>query len=238
MEAPGPRQAVTFDEGAEFSTITIDDGKVNALSLSILAEVNLALDQALRADVPVIITGRDGRFSAGFDLGTLTGGGPDAPTLLRRGFELAERMLSFSLPVVVACSGHAIAMGSFLLLSADVRIGAEGEFKIGANEVSIGMTMPTAAIELCRLRIPTTHLSRVLSNAEMFSPSGAVGAGFLDAVASPADLGSRAAAAAATLGRVDLAAHAATKLLWRAPALSAISAGIESDHAAFTRLIA
>ncbi|HUN31199.1 MAG TPA: enoyl-CoA hydratase-related protein [Trebonia sp.] len=95
----------------------------------------------------VLIEGRDGVFSAGFDLPVLRNGGPDALTMLRSGFELAARLLEFPQPVVIACTGHAVAMGVFLLLCGDYRVGATGPFKITANEVAIGLTMPRAAVE-------------------------------------------------------------------------------------------
>ncbi len=131
----------------------MDDGKVNVLSIPMLGEINAALDQAESAGAVVVLTGRDGRFSGGFDLAVLRAGGPDALTMLRGGFDLAERLLTFPTPVVVACSGHAIAMAAFLLLSGDYRIGAAGPFKITANEVAIGLPMPMAAIEICRQRL-------------------------------------------------------------------------------------
>ena len=129
------------------AAITMDDGKVNALSPAMLAALNDALDRAEDNEVAaVVLAGRPGRFSAGFDLGVLRGGGAEAEGMLKSGFELAERLLAFPLPVVLACTGHAITMGSFLVLSADYRIGAAGDFKIQANEVAIGLTMPYAML--------------------------------------------------------------------------------------------
>jgi enoyl-CoA hydratase len=97
------------------ATITIDDGKVNALSLAVLTELNAALDQAEQDDAVVILARRDGVFSAGFDLPVLRGTGPDALAMLRAGLELAARLLAFPRPVVIACTGHVVAMGVFLL---------------------------------------------------------------------------------------------------------------------------
>lgn len=136
--------AVTYVLHDTVATVTMDDGKVNALSLSLFEELNSAFDQALSDNAVVALLGRPGVFSAGFDLTVLRGGGPDAIPMLQAGFKLAERMLSFPNPIVVACSGHAIAMGVFLLLSGDYRIGVTGPFQITANEVAIGLTMPRA----------------------------------------------------------------------------------------------
>src|SRR5262245_47975929 len=122
--------------------IQFDDGRVNALSLDALSELGAALDRAKSDRAVVVLRGRPGVFSAGFDLRVLRAGGATANAMVRTGFELAERILAFPTPVVIACTGHAIAMGVFLVLAGDYRIGAQGDYRIGANEVAIGITMP------------------------------------------------------------------------------------------------
>jgi enoyl-CoA hydratase len=218
-------------EGA-IATITMDDGKVNALSLRMLAELNTALDRAAADKAVVVLTGRDGIFSAGFDLTVLRAGGPDAAAMLRAGFELSERMLSFPMPVLIACTGHAVAMAVFLLLSGDYRVGAAGPYKITANEVAIGLTMPRAAVEICRQRLAPAHFNRAVILAEVFSPDDAVAAGFLDRVVEASELQNRAVSAAEVLANLDMDAHAASKLRARAQALQALRAAIEADDAA------
>lgn len=213
------------------ATITLDDGKVNVLSPDMLAQVNAALDDAADAAV-VVLTGRPGIFSAGFDLRVFETGGPaEAERMVRGGFELAVRLLTFPAPVIIACPGHAIAMASFLLLAADYRIGADGPYKITANEVSIGMTIPGAAIEICRQRLSPAYLSRALTLAEAFPPAEAVAAGFLDLVVPGPDLADAAVAAAGRLAELDRAAHAATKLRVRGPVVAAMRADLEATVA-------
>jgi enoyl-CoA hydratase len=228
---------VAYDRSDAISTITMDDGKVNALSLEMLAGLGAALDRAEADMVAVVLAGRAGTLSAGFDLRVLRGGGSDAFDMLMGGFALSVRMLTFPTPVVVACTGHAIAMASFLLLSADYRIGASGPFRIGANEVAIGLTMPLAAVEICRARLAPAHFNRSVVNAEMYGPAGAVEAGFLDRVVDEADLVAAAQEAARALATLDMTAHAATKLRARAQALSAIRSAVEEDEA-FLRTLA
>ncbi len=142
------------------SVITMDDGKANAISLAMQEALNAALDEAERANVPVVLTGRSGILSAGFDLKTLMASGQPAINMLNGGLELAIRLLSFPTPVTIACGGHAIAMGVFLMLCGDYRIGVQGEFKYAANEVAIGMTMPFSTIEILRQRVPPAALNR------------------------------------------------------------------------------
>jgi enoyl-CoA hydratase len=211
----------------------MDDGKVNALSLQMLAEIDGALDRAVADGAVVVLTGRDGVFSAGFDLTTLRAGGPDAIGMLRSGFELAHRLLSFPLPVVIACGGHTVAMGVFLLLSGDYRVGVAGPFKITANEVAIGLTMPRAAVEICRQRLTPAYFNRAVILAEVFSPTDGIAGGFLDRVVDPGELPDAARDAAAQVAALDLEAHAASKLRVREPTLAAIREAIEADAAAF-----
>jgi enoyl-CoA hydratase len=167
---------VSFDSADGVAVIRMDDGKANVLSPAMLASLNGALDQAGGQDV-VVLTGRPGMFSAGFDLSVFQAGGEKAFEMLMDGLTLARRLLSWPTPVVVACNGHAIAMGAFLLLSGDYRVGASGTFKITANEVVIGMILPRTAIEICRQRLTPAAFNRAALLAEVFDPQAAVGAG-------------------------------------------------------------
>jgi len=223
---------VSYELGDGIATIAMDDGKVNVLSLGMLSEVNSALDRAEGDGAVVVLTGREGVFSAGVDLRVLTAGGTEAADMLRGGFELARRLLSFPRPIVIACPGHAVAMGVFLLLSGDYRVGTQGAYRITANEVAIGLPMPETAIEICRQRLGPMYFNRAVINAEIFTPDAAVTAGFLDQVVSSSELPATARAAAVQLATLDIAAHAATKLRARSQALEAIARAIEADDAA------
>jgi enoyl-CoA hydratase len=230
------RGRVTYEGDGSVATIAMDDGKANVLSPAMLAELGEALDRAESERAVVVLTGRAGRFSGGFDLSVINAGGPDAVGMIRGGFELAARLLAFPTPVVIAASGHAVAMASFLLLSGDYRVGVAGPYKITANEVAIGMVMPYAAIELCRQRLAPAHFHRAIALAEVYSPEGAVEAGFLDRVVPADELRQAAHDIAAGLAQLDLAAHAASKLRAREAALTAIRAAIDVDDAALQTL--
>jgi enoyl-CoA hydratase len=224
---------VSYRLESSVATITMDDGKVNALSRRMFSELDRALDQALADRAVVVLTGRRGVFSAGFDLPVLRAGGDDAVALLGAGFAMAERLLAFPAPVVIACSGHAIAMGVFLVLSGDYRIGTTGTFKVTANEVAIGMTMPRAAIEICRQRLAPAHLLRAIALAEPYTPDDAVAAGFLDRVVPAAELAASARAIAGMLTSLDRKAHTDSKQRLRGPMLESLRRAIEADHAEF-----
>src|SRR4051794_35322817 len=218
----------TYDLADGVATITMDDGKVNALSSAMLGEVAAHYDQAEADEALVVLTGRERTFSAGFDLATEA---DDWPAMLVAGARLAERMLSFPRPVVVACNGNAIAMGGFLLLSADYRVGAGGDFKIGLNEVAIGLTLPFFAIAIAQHRLTRPYYDRCAVTGVTLGPDEALAAGFLDRIVDPGEVLETARAAAAELAGIDITAHAATKLRVREQALAGIRDGIERIEA-------
>jgi enoyl-CoA hydratase len=214
--------SVTYGHAEGVSTIVMDDGKVNAMSVSMMGEIDAALDRAEQHDAVVILTGKPGVFSAGFDLSVFKQGYEPTMEMLRVGAALNERILTFPFPVIAACSGHGIAMGSFLLMCADVRIGADGPFKIGMNEVAIGMTLPYFAIEIARQRLAPVYFNRAAILAELYSPKEAIAPGFLDRVVAPDDLLAAARQTASALCKLDMKAHLETKLRVRGSALDAL----------------
>ncbi len=223
-------ERITYGAEGGIATITMDDGKVNALSTAMLTDLGAALDRAEQDASAVVLAGRDGVFSAGFDLKTLQGGGPEAAAMLRAGFELAHRILSFPRPVVGACTGHAIAMGAFLLLSADLAIGAAGaDHTIRANEVAIGLPVPATAIEICRVKLTPRAMQRALVLAEPFGGESAVAAGFLDTLTDRGVM-REAHDTAVRLAALDMGAVTATKLRLRDERLRALRAAIEAEN--------
>ncbi|HEV2171353.1 MAG TPA: crotonase/enoyl-CoA hydratase family protein [Candidatus Binatus sp.] len=226
---------VSYELKDSVATITMNDGKVNVMSIAMTSALNGALDRAASDRAVVVLTGRPGVFSAGFDLNTLReGGGAEAQKMVAQGFELAYRMLSFPTPIVIACSGHAIAMGVFVLLSGDYRLGADGPFKIGANEVAIGMTMPHFGVEMVRHRVAPTHFNRAVMFAEMFTPADAVTAGFLDRVVPAAELQNEAQKLAAAMTKLNMAVFTASKQRVREQAVKAVRAAIDADGGILT----
>ena len=224
---------VSYEFEGGIATITMDDGKANALSLPMQAQLNEALDQARADKAIVILRGRPGNFSAGFDLKTLMAGGKDAVKMLTGGFALAERLLMSPRPVIVASTGHVLAMGVFLLACGDYRLGTEGAYKIGANEVAIGLTMPRAAIEICRARLNPAHFQRAMLTSEIFAPPEAVAAGFLDRAVAESELLAEARACAARFAKLDINAYAATKARVRESFYAALRTAMEQDVADF-----
>jgi enoyl-CoA hydratase len=178
----------------------------------------------------VVLAGRERFFSAGFDLEIIAKRNDETITMLRGGFDLAIRLLSFPSPVVAACTGHGLAMGSFLLCSIDYRVGANGPFKIGANEVAIGMTMPAAALAIVNHRLAPQHVTRAVALAEIFDPATAVQVGFLDEVVDASLVVSRAQEVAQKFTALDRKAHLATKMKMRQETIAAMRGGIDTEY--------
>jgi len=217
-----------LDDG--IATLTLSNGKVNAISPDVIAAFNSALDRAAADRAIVIITGQPGILSGGYDLKVMTAGPKEAVSLVTAGSTLARRLLSHPFPVIMACPGHAVAKGAFLLLSADYRIGVEGPFSIGLNEVQIGMTMHHAGIELARDRLRRSAFHRSVINGEMFNPQDAVDAGFLDKVVAADALKDAALAAAQALKKINMTAHKNTKLKVRKALLETLDNAIILDQ--------
>ena len=218
------------------ATITMDDGKNNLLGPAMLSQLNAALDRAEKDQAVVLLCGREQTFSAGFDLGIIKSSPKQAFGMLIAGFKLSARLLAFPTPVVIAAPGHAVAMGSFLLLSADYRVGAAGDFKIMANDVAIGMTMPYSIIEICRARLNPGHLNRVVSLSECYNPNSAVAAGFLDQVVAADELQATAKSLATNYTKLDLQAHAQSKLRLKNKQLKVIKRAIVRDRFALVKM--
>ena len=207
----------------------MDDGKANVLSTAMIAELNTAFDKAEKDDAIVILTGRDGMFSGGFNLKEMQAGPQEAMTLTSKGSKLARRILAFPRPVIALATGHTIAMGAFLMLACDYRMIVEGDYKVGLNETMIGMVMHNVGIELARYRLAKNYFNRCVINAEIFNPKGAMFAGFFDRVV-PAEQAAMAGPMAGQMfGQLNAKAFRGTKLRSRKEIFAILDQAIEDD---------
>ena len=212
------------------SVVTMDDGKANAISLTMLEAVNACLDKAEKDGEVLVLTGRPDRFSAGFDLKFMASAQPDdVRRLVSGGGKLAMRLFAWKQPVVIASNGHAIAMGAFILLGGDTRISARGAYKIGANETVNGMTLPGFATELPRARLNPMYLTEALVQARLYTPDEAVPVGWLDRVVEPGDLMEAAMEEATRLKAIANGAYYRNKLLVRKPTIDAVMPTLEQS---------
>jgi len=221
--------SVHYNLDGRVATIRIDDGKRNALSPEVLQQIYAALDRAESDRATVILSGRESVFSAGFDLNVMKRGGRKAIGMLRSGYALTARVMAYPYPVVAACNGHSFAMGVFLMLSTDYVIGCRGDFRISANEVAIGLTMPRVAAAVLKHRLDPAAYQRAVTLSEEFNPESALDTGFFDTLVEPGDLMARAEALAEKLETLDARAHAASKRRIRASLIRRIRLSLPLD---------
>jgi len=220
---------VNYELDERVATITMDDGKANALAIPMLKELHSALDQAEKDEAIVLITGREKYFSAGFDLKVFTETPEHLLEMIHLGGTLCERILAFPTPVVTASTGHTLAAGTFMTMCADYRIGLDGDWKYGLNEVKIGLTMPQYVIEFARQRLTPAEFSRSVITGRIYNPQEAAAAGFIDVAVPAEDFDAAVAAATEEMTTLTPEAHAATKLRARADAIKGVRAAIESE---------
>ena len=217
-----------YEVNNNIATLTFDDGKANVVGQAFLDDINAGLDRAEKEGVAaVILRGREGMFSAGFDLGEFKKGPEQGKAMVQRGFELLIRLYGFPLPLVAACTGHGIAMGAFIIMACDLRVGIRGEFKMSLPETAIGMELPPILLELTASRISRRHMTRVALLSEVYNPEQAVDAGFVDEVVDQGELEGRCMAAAEKLAQLPQGQFAANKLAVRAGTLQAMQASLE-----------
>ena len=217
----------TLDQ--KVAVIRMDDGKANALSVEMIDALLAALTRAEEEASAVVLTGRPDRFCAGFDLRVMMSGPEQAKALLGRGSELLLRLFGATLPLVIAATGHALAGGALVVLTGDTRIGAQGAFKIGLNEVQIGLPVPVLAMEFARARLTAAELTRATLMAQIYTPETAVTAGYLDSVVPADQLLDRAKEEATRLAGLARSAFKATKLRLRGGVIADIKARMVED---------
>lgn len=208
------------------AVFTFDDGKANVINNPFMDAMIDGLDRAQQEATAVVIAGRSGLLSGGFDLKEIEKGADAVKAMMKKGSNMFYRLFSHPQPLVIACTGHAIAAGAFLLLTADNRIGAAGNFNIGLNETAIGSTFPVFGVQFARTRLNPAYVTRSFVQSEVFSPEEAVAAGFLDQVQPPESVLDTATEVAQRLSKLPATAYAQNKLDIRKPAIDAIRASL------------
>ena len=207
--------AITLKSDGDVSIIQMDDGKVNVFSPDMIKNFSEILDQVPSDKGSVLIAGREGMFSAGFDLKTIQGG--DMKLIQKmtiNGFKLLSRIFAFPRPVIAACSGHGIALGTFLLCCCDYRIGVKGDFMLGANEMRTNMVIPLPILELIKFRVAQSHKYRAVLGAEMYTLENAIDAGLMDEIVESDNLMKVALEKAKDLSTMGHPAYSMTKELY------------------------
>jgi enoyl-CoA hydratase len=235
-DAPATPDVVSTEVVGRALVATIDNGKANALSFDVLAGLGAALDRVEGADENgpgvLVITGRPGMLTGGFDLAVIRSGPLEAGRLVTAGGAFITRCFASPVPVVVASTGHAIAAGALLLLGADYRVGATGEFRIGLIETQIGMVLPRWAVELSEERLSRRHFQQATVGARIYDPLGAVDAGFLDVAVDPDRVRDEALVEAERLAALPASAYAGQVKMNRGARLARLEAAVAADRGA------
>jgi Delta3-Delta2-enoyl-CoA isomerase len=203
---------------APVHVIRLDNGKANAiddrLASFLVDELDRVLDGGAKA---VVLTGRDRFFSAGLDLKGLPDDRSEMAAFLDRFESCNRRLVELPLPLVTAVNGHAIAGGCVLASTGDVRLGAEGSYKLGVSEVSLGIVFPASAFEIMRHTLHPGFAPEVLLGGRLLTPPEAVEAGILHRLVPAERLLDEAIAVARELGSKPRIAFQHSKLALRAP---------------------
>lgn len=223
---------VSVQQEGSITVLTLDDGKVNVFSQAMAEQLQQCFSEIDPASGAVVVTGRPGVFSAGFDLKTIGSGDLQATVdMVSTTVRMAMNVLSFPRPVIGVATGHCVAMGALFLMAMDYRIGARGEFRIGLNEVMDGLALPIFAVELSRFRLPATNLIAGTLHSSLCTPDEAVYAGFLEEAVSLAELMETAMMRAHDLARVPNPAYAVSKANLVAPVRDRILSTLDDDLA-------
>ncbi|MCY3837168.1 MAG: crotonase/enoyl-CoA hydratase family protein [Gammaproteobacteria bacterium] len=219
----------TYELIDHVAVIVMNDGKANAFGPNMIAAVNEQLDRAEAEAKAAVLAGRPGLFSGGFDLRVIRGDDPKATReMTLGGAQLMMRLYGHPQPLVIAATGHAVALGAFCLLTGDYRLGTDGDFRIQLNETAIGMNLPPFGLMLAKERLSKRYLSRATIAATMFSPAEATDAGFLDEVVSADEILETAQKRARAMVELDGAAYAAVKQSLRGPSISEVLEGLDA----------
>ena len=220
---------INYELDGTTAVIAMDDGKANALSDAMIDALAAALARAEDEAAAIVLVGRLDRFCAGFDLRVMMSSPDAARAMLRRGAQLLMKLYGTPRPLVIACTGHALAAGALVVLTGDIRIGAAGAYKLGLNEVAIGLPVPVLAMELARDRLDPRELPRATLGAHIYAPEDAARAGYLDEIVAPGDVLARARVEAARLGALPKRAYAGTKQRLRGRTIAHVPATLDDD---------
>ncbi|MFY9489110.1 MAG: crotonase/enoyl-CoA hydratase family protein [Solirubrobacterales bacterium] len=224
---------LTYEVRDGVGWLEFDDGGVNALNTTVFEGYFSALDDAEADDSvgAVVLTGRDGFFSAGMDLKWMEQIDRDelgtiGPNLAR----LAHRLVIFPKPVIAAVEGHAIAGGAIILLACDRSVGATGSYKVGLNEVALGIPFGGFALNLARLHLMPSAFGSALLHGETHGPERAHALGYLDELVAPGEVRSRVAEIASRAAKLSSFAYTITKQGMRHEIAAQIEAQVNSGE--------
>ncbi len=225
---------VGVEKIGDIALVSMDDGKANAFGAGLVEDLIEALEKA-ESSRAVVLTGRQGVFSAGIDVRLVQQASQEhLPFFLERFDHLLKRLLLYPRPLIAACNGHALGAGAVLLLACDHRVGVD-HGGIGVNGIHIGLCFPTGAVELIRASMGLPKATEILLQGRRYKGSERVDFGLMHEIVPSAQLVDAAVARATESGRVDLEVYQALKERLRSDALERIEQFGAADQKQFVR---
>ncbi len=218
---------INYELNDDIAVLSMDDGKANVVGHALIDDIHTYLDRAEQEAKAVVIAGREGIFSGGFDLAEFAKGADASLALVQRGFPMLLRLFKHPQPLVAACTGHGIAAGSFMLLACDTRVAVSGNYTHRLPETAIGMTLPVVLHEFAAARLSRRFLTAAVIQAQAFTPEQAVEAGFVDELVEPDAVLSRATDIAKMLAEMPVEVYAQNKLDCRRQSIERMQASID-----------
>ena len=210
---------ITVEKHDGIAILTMAYGKVNAIDIELLQELQSRLNEIEPSDErAVILTAQGKTFSAGVDLFRLLEESADYVQRFLPCFnDTLLQLFTFPKPVVAAVNGHAIAGGCILMCAADLRLLTEDEAKVGVPELLVGLPFPSLPIEVLRSCVPPNSLQEIIYEGQNYSPKQALTVGLVDEITSSKKLMKRALKHANRLASVSPQTFQLTKRLLRRP---------------------
>ena len=212
-----------INDGIAF--LTLNDGKVNALTLDLMNAFTNGLEEIHISEAKaVIVTGTCNSFSAGIDLVKMLKEGDE----YRSDFgdtlnQFLRHIITFEKPVIAAVNGHAVAGGCILTAACDYRIMADTNIKIGVTELKVGVPFPSVPMEVLRHVVHQGFLSEVAYLGKLYSPQEGMERGLVNEVVPPDELMDRALEVANELGNAPLEAFRLVKASINLPVMDRIA---------------
>ena len=212
---------IKLEHRESITILSFDHGKVNTIDVELFTEFIKQLDNLEKSECKaVVLTGAGSCFSAGVDLFRLLKDGnayiEAFVPLLTSGL---LKLFTFPKPVIAAVNGHAIAGGCIVACACDYRLMAEGNGKIGAPEMRVGVPFPTLPLEILRFVIPRQHFQEIVYTGRLCSPKEAIGVGLIDEVVESENLLEHAITVAERFAAIPTQSFQSTKRLMRQPVI-------------------
>ncbi|MEM6652886.1 MAG: crotonase/enoyl-CoA hydratase family protein [Pseudomonadota bacterium] len=215
---------IEFSKQEDVAIVKMDDGKVNAMSAAMLRALNESLDRAEQECQAIVLAGREGVFSAGFDIKTMQDGDlADRHEMTEIGSATLSRLFSSRTPIIAAVTGHGFALGAVIAAACDYSVGETGKFSFAVNETKIGEIFPPWGYEILLSKLSKKHVYAAAVLSQMYTVEQAVEANFLNEAVAAGEAIPRAIELAKDMAKLPKEAYWANKCSIRGSAMDRVA---------------